>query len=314
MNMEDWLDAVEGVSCTEPNMFLDFSDTEVYAQAKTAWGWINNKVENEVVLFANHPNCGKKDSRKPFKIMSVQFDDAAFKVVFHVDPFDSYNDFLSKAELTYVTAARPDDELGPSFWDPADMDVIKGDDTTFSSGPAPARKRSARDVDGIGVQRRQQAQADISINRNFNNITIFSLGVENESGGTNSEGTVDLICAKCGVRGNLQIIGKIEWDKAIGAVPVRAFVDFKATSVQALAKLELIMAGEVNSERRVFLYGAQKQFEIEHLVEGAIDAAIGAGYVLNLKAQANISFGVTGQMADGTKRICLWGCDSRNDG
>ncbi|KAG9231163.1 hypothetical protein BJ875DRAFT_470349 [Amylocarpus encephaloides] len=294
INMEDFGDALEGVDCTAPYMYLDFKikDTDLFNSVMKEWGWVNDKTENQIVLFANHKSCGPDATREPYMVKSIQYDLKLLKALLKVEPVKDFEAIVYDGEFEYTTLVDPNDEIPPSFydaetvWDPA-----------FDSPPI-----TKRDVAISHPVSRIDVSKTLNLNHNFNG-NIFSFG--------DSDANLRLDCVDCRTRGYVTAQGYIKF----GFFRIeKAYVEFRASQVQAVMNLKLQAHLEREVKDHKIVLPLTAFIGIPKLAAVRMGVDIGIGWDMNFSATGVMTFGVTATMAQSKYRNCFKGCSDVKSG
>jgi hypothetical protein len=281
INMADFGSALEKVDCTAPTMSLDFKQSGQYNEAKTSWNWVNGAAKNNIILFVNHPSCGADKAEAPFRVTGIRYDDQKFIAYMTVQEIDDLESVIPDGDLVVETIADVDEPIV-----------------------------NARNLDGLAdpeLAKRITASktTTISLNKNFDNKNIFSLGSGNNY--------VKLDCTDCGTRGKIKVklYAKIRWFKV-----KKSYVEFRAQDVQAFLNLKLHGKGNRSAKgHKVVIPITAYGFEIRKVATLRIAADIGVGYDASIDGQGHVTWGASAKLTNPSVwRECFKGCDDEKSG
>jgi hypothetical protein len=73
ISMERFSSELKSVTCDE-KVTLTFTSNVTYAHAIKSWDWVNLQQHRTFILIANHPGCGRENSRVPWTVSDVYYD------------------------------------------------------------------------------------------------------------------------------------------------------------------------------------------------------------------------------------------------
>ncbi|KAK5651889.1 hypothetical protein OQA88_11548 [Cercophora sp. LCS_1] len=275
IDMASFGTALEKVDCTAPTMSLDFKQSAPYTEAKTNWNWVNTASKNNIILFVNHPSCGADKAEAPFRVTHIKYDDAKFIAYLTVQEIDDLEAIIPDGDLTIETLADVDEPI------------------------LTARNETSELV------RRAQKTTTISLNSNFDNRNIFSLGSGNNF--------LKLDCTDCGTRGKIRVklYAKIRWFRV-----KKSYVEFRAEDVQAFLNLKLQGKGNKTAKgHKVVIPITAYGFRIPRVASLAIAADIGVGYDAGIDGEGHLTWGATAKLTNPSVwRECFRGCNDEKNG
>jgi len=279
INMADFGTALEKVDCTAPSMSLDFKQSGPYNEAKKSWNWVNDATKNNIIMFVNHPDCGANKAETPFRVTGVKYDDQKFIAYMTVEEIDDVEAIIPDGDLVVETLADVDEPI-----------------------------INARDFDGdVELEKRITGKktATISLNTNFNNKNIVSLGSGNNY--------LKLDCTNCGTRGKIRVklYAKIKWFKV-----KKSYVEFRAEDVQAFLNLKLQGKGSKSGKgHKVVIPITAYGFSIPKIASLRIAADIGVGWDASLDGEGHVTWGATAKLTNPSVwKECFRGCDDEKSG
>lgn len=282
IDMADFGTALEKVDCTAPTMSLDFKQAAAYKDAKTSWNWVNGAAKNNIILFVNHPSCGADKAETPFRVTAIKYDDQKFIAYLTVEEIDDLEGVIPDGDLTIETLADVDEP------------ILNARD--FEEGAPPRHQ----------LDRRAKKSVTISLNSNFDNKNIVSLG----SGSSNY---LKLDCTDCGTRGKIRVklYAKIKWFKV-----KKSYVEFRAEDVQAFLNLKLHGKGSKTGKgHKVVIPITAYGFRIPKVATLRIAADIGVGYDASIDGEGYVTWGATARLSNPSVwRECFRGCDDEKSG
>ncbi|KAK0619477.1 hypothetical protein B0T14DRAFT_554729 [Immersiella caudata] len=278
IDMSDFGSALEKVDCTAPTMSLDFKQSGPYNQAKASWSWVNGASKNNIIMFVNHPSCGDDKAEAPFRVTAIRYDDVKFVA------------YMTVQEITDLESIIPDGDLVVETLADVDEPIV-----------------NTRDLESADLDKRIVAKktTTISLNRNFDNKNIFSLG-----SGANY---LKLDCTDCGTRGKIKVklYAKIRWFRV-----KQSYVEFRAEDVSAFLNLKLHGKGSKTGKgHKVVVPITAYGFEIKRVATLRIAADIGVGYDASIDGEGNVTWGATAKLTSPSVwRECFKGCDDEKTG
>ncbi|KAK0653054.1 hypothetical protein B0T16DRAFT_388209 [Cercophora newfieldiana] len=279
INMADFGSALEKVDCTAPTMSLDFKTSGPYNEAKTSWNWVNGASKNNIIMFVNHPSCGEDKADAPFRVTSIRYDDQRFIAYMTVKEIDDLESVIPDGDLVVETLADVDEP------------IVNARD--LESDPELAKRIVAKKT------------TTISLNKNFDNRNIFSLGSGNNY--------VKLDCTDCGTRGKIKVklYAKIRLFRV-----KKSYVEFRAEDVQAFLNLKLHGKGNKSGKgHKVVVPITAYGFEIRRVATLRIAADIGVGYDASIDGEGHVTWGATAKLTNPSVwRECFKGCDDEKSG
>ncbi|KAM7211478.1 hypothetical protein V8F06_013130 [Rhypophila decipiens] len=283
INMADFASALEKVDCTAPTLSMIFSRPELFVEAQKSWEWINGGEKNSVIMFANHRSCGEDKAGAPFRVTGIKFDDKQLTAYAIVE------------EIANLETVIPDGELV--------VDSIADIDEPIEEAP----EDDLEQADASKVSKRQTVSItpSISLNKDFNNKNIFSIGSGNNY--------LKLDCTTCGSRGkiNIKLYTRIRWFSV-----QESYVEFRAQEVRAFVNLKLHGKGSRNSKNHKVLFPITAYgFQIPGIATLRLAADIGVGYDASLLGEGQVTWGATAMLTNpSVMRQCFKGCNHINSG
>jgi len=278
INMADFGSALEAVDCSAPSMSLDFKLAGPYNEAKASWKWVNGATKNTIIMFVNHPSCGADKAEAPFRVTSIEYDDKNFIAYMAVEEIGDLESIIPDGDLVVETIADVDEPI-----------------------------LNARDFEGPRLPKRVSASKSttISLNSNFNNKNIFTLG----SGGN----VLKLDCTECGTKGKVRVklYAKIKWFKV-----KQSYVEFRAEDVEAFLNLKLEGKGSKSLKgSKVLIPITAFGFNIPKIATLRIAADIGVGYDASIEGEGYVTWGASAKLTNPSVwRECFRGCDDEKSG
>lgn len=276
--MDDFGDVLENVDCTPPEMSLDFKDRESFQAAIDKWNWVNENEDRHFVMFVNHPKCGVDQSRIPFNITDVDYDE------------EKYIAYLTAREIDYSRAIH---------------DGHLRIETVAAPISNPTNQTSGRNSTALKKR--------LDVSKTFSLKNDFTTNIVDLSDGANS---VSLACTDCGTDGTVKVVldVKISWFKVNHVYIEYSATDALAKVNLALdARGELVgrQAGTVE-----FFSYSILGVNIPKIAGLTFGPSMGAGWAVGpLKGNASVRWGATAQLTPVShSRICLRGCESTSEG
>lgn len=284
INMEDFGDTVKNVDCTAP-LIIDFKEAADFSHAVREWGWINEKTGNKIILFVNHPACGKDPTRLPYVVKSIQYDEKQLRADMKVEAAADFLSIIPDGELEIDTLIDPNEVLPPSYFE-----------------TRPTSTSSARPGSTKPPTKRLEVNPSLSLNKDLSG-NIFHIG--------QSSNFVSLDCTDCGTHGYLRAKAyvKISWFKI-----KTAYIQFTTDGVEVKVNLKLEAHSEYSTTDHKVIIPIQVYVGIPEMIDLHFGADLGFGWDINFQATGQVTWGITGKLVDSTYRNCLKGCSDTNQG
>jgi hypothetical protein len=303
INMEDFGDVLQNVDCTAPHLALDFKDNKSFQAAIQKWTWVNQRESRHFFMIVNHPACGRKVSRRPFKITNIRYDNKKYVAFLDGREVD-YKSCLHDGHLRIETTtqqpkeqgnptepAEPTEPTEPT--EPQGVEGVGGDNSTEGIG-----------FNSTSLARRASVNKSVSLKKDFTG-NIFKTGSGNTS--------ASLDCTDCGTNGEL----KVTLDVSVKLFSIKkAYVEFRATNVEA--KLNIALSGSIQKKysdtKELFTVNAVG-VEIPEIAKLSFGPAFGVGWGATLTGNGKLTFGAGAALTpNSVARVCLKGCDTGTEG
>ena len=185
ISMERFSHMLKSVNCGK-TMKLTFKSNETFQYTIHAWNWVNEEEKNIFIMIANHKGCGDEGIRQPYYVYHVDYD------------IGNFTAYLSANKTTWKEAAHTSHldfgQIGGSNSPYYGNSIVSQPLNNFTSKPSTISRRGTYD-----------SWAGIDLTQNWNK-GLFSTTIHGVQ--------VGLSCIDCGITGQIEIAGHIEYGAA----------------------------------------------------------------------------------------------------
>lgn len=277
--LESFDDLTSSIKCEDPNQKISvaFKSSQAMERAIENWDYVNQNKSDFFYLIANHVGCGPDAERHPYKVVGIDFNEAALTTTFSTQA-TSWNETAATYDMRLGTRSVTDLPAGLVKRDTAA--IIKVIFALFRKTPTGMLLDGAAKLLAGGT-----FDVDLSTGDKENEILLWR-SFESDKVRVESK------CVGC------YTTGTIHWDTEysmenglLGEVVARGTPKGLGGKIKITTDIEADLDDGYEIEKLIPIPGASSPITISDILSVGWAIEVGPGFELGLKAQGGFSVG-----------------------
>ncbi|KAF3095230.1 hypothetical protein TWF569_000302 [Orbilia oligospora] len=278
--LESFDDLTSSIKCEDSNKQISvaFKSSEAMERAIENWDYVNQNKSDFFYLIANHVGCGPDAERHPYKVVGVDFNEAALTTTFSTQA-TSWNETAASYDMKLGTRSIAELPRGLVKRDTADT-IIKTIFTLFRQTPSGMLLEGAAQLLAGGT-----FNIDLSTGDKENEILLWR-SFESDKVRVESK------CVGCYTTGTIQWDTEYSMENGlIGEVVARGTPKGLGGKIKITTDIEADLDEGYEIEKLIAIPGASSPITISDVLSVGWTIEVGPGFELGLKAQGGFSVG-----------------------